>query len=615
MPVMTRVDGFVPLRSYALLGDLRAAALVASDGAVDWLAMPTMERPPVCAALLDPARGGAITLAPTIPFEVTRRYLPGTMVLETTFTTASGVLRVTDALTFGALGTLPWAELARLVDVEDGTVPLAWSVGPGHCLSTAASPWAHVSRATPVLLVGDYHLAVVAEGLGEPDVHTDRVSGEALLAAGQSSLLAVVGTEGEPVHVPRAPEIRERVQRTVETWQHWSQLTAYDGRWRDLVLRSALALRALTLKSTGAIAAAATTSLPEQVGGERNYDYRYAWIRDSAFALDAMSRLGLAEELHAGVSWLLEAVSHDAPALRVFYALSGEPVSDAMITVQNVAGYRHSLPVNIGNGAARQTQLGAYGHLLDAVWHYAMRGGILASTTATMLAGITDHVCDIWRSADAGLWELGAEEQYTSSKLGCWVALDRAVRLGERGQITSPHLPRWRSERDRVRAWIDENCWSEVKQSYTFYAGSDELDAAVLLAARFGFAEPGDRRLNATIDAIVAELGAGRALLYRYSGQQGKEGAFLACSGWLVEGLVHVGRIREAEQWFTEFVTHVNDVGLLTEEIDPSTDELLGNIPQALTHLALINAATTLSAALDGDSSANREQALSVPGL
>jgi GH15 family glucan-1,4-alpha-glucosidase len=523
------------------------------------------------------------------------------------------VLRVTDALTFGALGTLPWAELARLIEVDEGEVPLAWAVKPGHCLSAGTSPWAHVSQATPVLLVGDYHLAVVAEGFGEPEVQSDGVFGEALMTAGCSALLAVVGTEVQPVHVPRASEIRQRVQRTVETWQHWSGLADYDGRWRELVLRSALTLKALTLKSTGAIAAAATTSLPEQVGSERNYDYRYAWIRDSAFALDAMSRLGLAEELHAGVSWLLEAVSHDAPALRVFYALSGEPVSDEMIKVQNVAGYRHSLPVNIGNGAASQTQLGAYGHLLDAVWHYAMRGGILASTTATMLAGITDHVCDIWRSADAGLWELGTQEQYTSSKLGCWVALDRAVRLGEHGQIISPHLPRWRSERGRIRAWIDENCWSEAKQSYTFYAGSDELDAAVLLAARFGFAEPGDRRLNATIDAIDAELGAGRALLYRYSGQQGKEGAFLACSGWLVEALVHVRRIREAEQWFTEFVTHVNDVGLLTEEIDPSTDELLGNIPQALTHLALINAATTLSAALDGDSSAYRERAVSVP--
>ncbi len=601
MTAVHRSDGFAPLCGYALLGDLRAVALVADDGAVDWLAVPTMDSPPVCAALLDPARGGSVALAPAVPFEVTRRYVPGTMVLETTFTTARGVLRVTDALTFGALGTLPWAELARIIDVDDGEVPLAWEVRPGHCMSGGKSPWAHVRGEIPVLIVGDYHLAVVAEGLGEPDIASGGVSGQALLATGQSALLAVVGTEAEPVHVPRATEVRGRMQRTVETWQHWSRLTVYDGRWRDLVLRSALVLKALTLKATGAIAAAATTSLPEQLGGERNYDYRYAWIRDSSFALDAMSRLGLTEELHAGVSWLLEAVSHDAPALRVFYALSGEPVSEEMTRVQNVPGYQHSLPVNIGNRAASQTQLGAYGHLLDAVWHYATHGGVLSSTTATMLAGITDHVCDIWRSADAGLWELGTREHYTSSKLGCWVALDRAVRLGESDQISSPHLARWRCEREWIRAWLDEHCWSEVKQSYTFFAGSDQLDAAVLLAARFGFAEPGDRRLSTTIDAIMEELGAENALLYRYSGQQGKEGAFLACSCWLVEALVHAGRTPEAEQWFTEFVKHVNDVGLLTEEIDPTSADFLGNLPQALTHLALINAATTLDAALDGD--------------
>ena len=212
-------------------------------------------------------------------------------------------------------------------------------------------------------------------------------------------------------------------------------------------------------------------------------------------------------------------------------------------------------------------------------------------------------MCDIWRSADAGLWELGSPEQYTSSKLGCWVALDRAVRLA-RTRVRSPALTSRAGAPNarRIRAWIEEHCWSEVKQSYTFYAGSDELDAAVLLVARFGFSEPGDRRLNTTIDAIMAELGAGNALLYRYSGQQGKEGAFLACSCWLVEALVHAGRTPEAERWFTEFVEHVNDVGLLTEEIDPASGDLLGNLPQALTHLALINAATTLDAALDGNS-------------
>jgi GH15 family glucan-1,4-alpha-glucosidase len=600
---MKRNGGYSDLRSYALLGDLRACALVAEDGAIDWLALPAMDSAPVCAALLDPVRGGSIALAPAVRYEVTRRYLPATMVLETTFTTAEGILQITDALTLGALGALPWTELARIVDVPEGEVPVAWEVRPGHCLAAAKSPWAHLAGETPMLLVGDYHLAVVCDGLGKPTVNSDRVRGRTLLTAGQRALLAVIGTEDEPVHVPSAQEIRTRVTWTTEAWRHWSGLITYHGRWEDLVRRSALLLKALTLKATGAIAGAATTSLPEQPGGKRNFDYRYAWIRDSSFALDAMSRLGLAEELHAGVSWLLDAVSHEAPSLRVFYSLSGQPVSSEMTEVDNVPGYRGSLPVNIGNSAAGQTQLGAYGHLLDAVEHYCAHGGVLSSSTSAMLAGIADHVCDIWRSPDSGLWELGSPEQYTSSKLGCWVALDRAVKLADAHQIVTAHAPRWRSERDAVRAWIEERCWSKRKASYTFYTGSDQLDAAVLLMARFGYSEPGDQRLSTTIDAIIAELGAADGLVYRYSGQQHQEGAFLACSCWLVEALVHAGRTHEAKRLFNQFVSHANDAGLLSEEIDPASGDLLGNIPQALTHLALINAATTLHAALEGTSS------------
>ncbi len=587
------------MRAYALLGDLRGAALVADDGAVDWLALPTLDAPPVCAALLDPGRGGSISLAPTVPFQVSRRYLPGTMVLETTFTTAHGTARVTDALTFGALGTLPWTELARVVQVDDGEVPFAWVVAPGHCLSAGKRPWAHVRQQTPMLLVGDYHLAVVAEGLGEPVVEHERITGEVLARAGRSGLLAVVASQSEPLQVPVADAIRQRVDRTSETWRHWSDLVGYQGRWRDLVLRSALLLKALTLKSTGAIAGAATTSLPEQLGGKRNFDYRFAWIRDASFALDAMNRLGLAEELQAGVTWLLRAVAQEAPSLRVFYDLRGHAVSADMTEVQDVPGYRGSLPVHVGNGAASQSQLGAYGDLLDAVWSYAETGGRLPATTGTMLAEMVDHVCDIWSSADAGLWELGTRERYTSSKLGCWVAMDRAVSLSEAGQITSPNVARWRSEREHIRRYIDERCWSEVKQAYSLHAGSDELDAAVLLMARTGFCPPGDVRLSTTVDAITAELLVEGSLVYRYSGQQDQEGAFLACSCWLVEALVTVGRVQEAEQRFAEFVDHANDVGLLTEEIDPGTGELRGNIPQALTHLAVIGAATTLNTALD----------------
>lgn len=595
----SRTNGFAPLRDYAVLGDMRSAALVASDGAIDWFAMPTMDSPPVCAALLDPEHGGSIMLAPTAPYEVTRRYLPGSMVLETTYATADGSVRVLDALNLGALGTLPWTELARVITVDAGEVPLAWRVSPGHRLGRSRS-WSHVRQGTPMLLAGDCHLAVVTDGVGEPSTDGHAIAGEFIARAGSPALLAVIGSDAEPVHVPAGGEIRDRVDRTVGAWRQWSELVAYNGRWRDIVLRSALTLKALTTQSTGAIAGAATTSLPEKIGGQRNFDYRFAWIRDASFALDAMSRLGLSEELHAGVSWMLDAVAQEAPELRVFYALSGKPVSAQMDEVPGMTGYQGSLPVHVGNSAASQSQLGAYGDLLDAVWRYAEHGGRLDEATGTMLGGMADRVCDTWRSPDAGLWELGDPEQYTSSKIGCWTALDRAVRLADAGQITSLHVQRWKLERDQIHGFVDQECWSETKRAYTFYAGTDELDAAVLLAARTGFCAGDDPRLGTTIDAIAAELAAGGPLLYRYSGQEGKEGAFAACSCWLVEALVHAGRIQEAEDRFEAFVALANDVGLYSEEMNPADRALLGNIPQALTHLAVIGAATALHAAANG---------------
>lgn len=594
---LNRTNGFAALRAYALLGDLRAAALVATDGTIDWLALPTMDAPPVCAALLDPQRGGSITLLPTVPYEVSRRYLPGTMVLETTFTTSVGTVRVTDALNRGALGHLPWTELARVVEVDTGEVPLAWSVRPGHRLSTSTRAWAHLGHDIPLLLVGDQHLAVVAHGLGEPVLDAHGVTGQMVVRADAPGLLAVVGTDAEPLHVPKPAEVIDRVGGSIGIWRQWSGLVSYQGPWRDIVMRSALVLKALTLQPTGAICGAATTSLPEKVGGNRNFDYRFAWIRDASFALDAMARLGLSEELHAGVSWLLNTVAPQAPELGVFYALSGQPVTAEMHKVHGAPGYQRSEPVHVGNAAASQLQLGAYGDLFDAIWRYTNHGGRLDAATGTVMGGMADRVCDLWTTPDAGLWELGDPQHYTSSKIGCWTALDRAVRLTEAGQLTSPHVPRWRLERDEIRSWTNQHCWSPTKRAFTFYAGTDELDAAVLLAARTGFCSGDDPRLHTTIDAIRSELTAGASLLYRYSGQQDKEGAFLACSGWLVEALAHAGRTQEAEKLFEGFVDQANDVGLYTEEIDPDTGELLGNIPQALTHLAVIGAATALTTA------------------
>ncbi len=589
-----RTDGYAPLRSYAVLGDMRGAALVATDGAIDWLAVPVMDAQPVCAAILDPTGGGSIELTPTVPFEVRRRYREATMVLETTFVTELGTVRVTDSLNRGAAGELPWSELARRIEVDEGAVPMRWSVRPGHCLA-GIRPWCHRQHGQLRILVGERMLAVVTCGLGdrEPVLDSHGVGGEFVARAVLPGLLGVVVSERDPLYVPSAEEIAARIDATASIWRHWSGQITYEGPWTETVVRSALTLKALTVAESGAVAAAATTSLPEQIGGKRNFDYRFAWIRDASFAIDAMNRLGLSEEVHAGLTWLLDTVAPEVPALRVFYALDGSAVP-AEMEAGDAPGYRDSRPVNIGNSAADQMQLGCFGDLLDAILRYVNAGGALNAATSTLIGALADRVCELWRSPDAGLWELGDPQPYTISKIACWVALDRALRLIDAGQITNLHGDRWRAEREEIRSWIETNCWSETKRSYTFYAGTDDLDAAVLLAARTGYCDGSDPRLHTTIDAIATELGAGQALLYRYSGQADKEGAFLACSCWMVEAFVHAGRLHEAGQWFTDIVGHANDVGLYTEEIDPASGDLLGNIPQTLSHLAIIGAATAL---------------------
>ena len=350
-----------------------------------------------------------------------------------------------------------------------------------------------------------------------------------------------------------------------------------------------MALKLLLAEDTGAIAAAATTSLPERIGGEKNWDYRFAWVRDTSFTLDAFINLGLHEEVQRSVAWLVDAIGRNGPGLPVFYTLGGQ-VARAQADL-TAPGYAHSRPVRAGNRAADQSQLGIYGDLFDTIWRYCEQGHVLDACTARLLADLADQCCDTWRNPDAGLWELTQREHYTISKIGCWVALDRAARLAQKGQITDVRSARWHEEAEHIRTWIDTNCWSEAKCSYTFFDGTEELDAAVLLAARTGF-NRGDR-LRTSITAIREELGAG-PLVYRYTGANLEEGAFVACTFWMVEALALTRQCDEATELMHQATELVNEVGLLAEEIDVGSRSFLGNFPQGLSHLALINAAFTL---------------------
>ncbi len=610
-----RRDGFAPIGAYGVIGDGRSGALVATDGAIDWWAMPGMGSPPVFAAVLDPGTGGAFTLEPAVPYRVSRRYLPDTNVLETTFSTDGGLVRVVDALNRDGDGLLAWTELAREVRAGTGEVPMRWRVAPGDRFRRVR-PWAWEHRGTPLLRVGDQMIAVIAEDAGEPHVSRSDVSGEFVARPGRDALLALAATDNEPVVVPPAGRVRERLRATEAAWRRWSGTVRYRGPDRDLVVRSALVLKLLTYEPTGALLAALTTSLPERIGGQRNFDYRYGWIRDTSFALDALIQLGLERDAHRTLSWLLSAISGTAPDIRPFYGLRGQvPTELAKLTVP---GYRGSRPAHEGNKAVSQPQWGNYGDMLDSVWLAVDRDAtILDPATARMLELMADRVCDIWARPDSGIWELGRRRHYTISKMACWVTLDRMVRLAERGQVAARDTGRWQAEAAAIRKWVDERCWSAAQHSYTFYAGSDDLDASVLLAGRMGFLAADDPRFGQTIDAIRRELGDG-PLLYRYTGSRQEEGAFLACSFWLVDAMARAGRQDEADEVWKGLIARANDLGLLSEEIDAGSGELLGNIPQALSHLALLMAAHQLAAVRDdeetGDDGAHSPEASHLRG-
>ncbi|MGH3049303.1 MAG: glycoside hydrolase family 15 protein, partial [Gaiellaceae bacterium] len=475
---MERHDGFAAIADYAALGDGRTVALVAADGSVDFMSLPELHSPTTFGALLDPEQGGRFTLAPAGGFEAARRYLGRTNVLETVFRTADGVVRVTEALTLQDGGLLPWIELARRIEGVEGRVRMEWRVEPRF-------DWGRVdptiARRNEIVVAegSGLQLGVHSWGAGEPELDEQAVSGGCEIDAGATALLALTATHEQPLPKPLREHVEARLDATCRVWERWLGMWAYDGPWPEEVARSALALKLLIFAPCGSIAAAPTTSLPEIVGGDKNYDYRYAWVRDSAFTLDALMRLGLPEQVHHSFAWLLRAVRSTAPDLRPFYDIEGG-VPERREELHHLRGWRDSRPVRYGNAAATQLQLGCWGDLLETTDLYVSQGNALDDANAEMLGGCVDRVALIWPDVDSGLWELEEHRHYTSSKISAWTALDRAVRLAERGQLPDRHLAQWREQRERVEAWIEEHCWSEALDAYAGWAGEDCLDAAVL---------------------------------------------------------------------------------------------------------------------------------------
>ena len=577
------------LQSYAAIGDGRSIALVDVEGGIAWWCVPNIDADPLFDRLLDPVGGGVFSLAPVGAYEVTdRRYKADSNVLVSEYRTATGRVRVTDSMNSTLAGRLPWCELARRIEGLEGRVTMAARVVFGTRADTI-SPWLQsnengsIFHAGPVL--GLFRTSASFRPLREED---RTIAVQAEIAAGDRALVAIVAGEDQPLGVPCIADLDARIELTDQAWRTWAEGLRYDGPYREAVRRSALVLKLLLFSPTGAIAAAATTSLPERVGGAKNWDYRYAWVRDAAYALAAFVRLDVIPESQAALQWLLRRLGETGA--QVCYRLDGGAVPP--VRHLDLPGYRGSRPVSIGNRAAAQHQHGIYGDIFQAAADFVSAGNVLDQHSASVLATLADECAERWRMKDAGMWELEEPQHFTMSKISCWQALSRAVELAERGHLPGPCVPRWRRERARIVAWVDAHCWIDAKRAYSFFAGSDKLDASLALAARFGF--DNRDRLSSTLDAIRTELGSG-PWIHRYSGADREEGAFLACTFWLVEGYAELGRRDVARALMDEALAAIPaGVGLLAEMIDPGSGDFLGNLPQGLSHLALIHAALSL---------------------
>jgi GH15 family glucan-1,4-alpha-glucosidase len=585
---VARQAGYLPIEAYGVIGDGRSVVLSGADGSLDWWCVPNMDSPPLFDRLLDAGAGGYFAVTPVEAFTVQRRYRKGSNVLETEFTTASGRALLTESLNSSSAGRLPWAELARRVEGLDGSVAFAVAFRPGRRAGTV-NPYLSASGTHPVFHVGGVlglflHTAGVVA-----TAHTDEgFVGSMTITRGQREVLAIVAGEDEPLVVPRLADVDARIDGSDEEWRKWSDALAIDGDARPTLVRSALALKLLLYSPTGAIAAAGTTSLPERVGGERNYDYRYAWVRDAGYTITAFLRMGAMPEAKAAFTWLLNRVRESDGD--VFYQLDGSKPPE--LREIDVPGYRGSRPVVIGNRVTGQHQHGVYGDIFETTARFVEGGNVLDATSAGTLSRMADECADVWRTPDSGIWELDPPRHYTMSKISAWQALARAVELADGGHLPTTCRDRWARERDRIATWVETHGWSAEKGAFVFYPGSDQLDASIALAVRFRF--DGQDRLRSTLEAIDRELADG-PFHYRYADARGKEGCFLACTFWLAQAWAILGETARAKRMVDDALAALaGGPGTLPEMVDAATLGFLGNVPQGLSHLALVHALVTL---------------------
>jgi GH15 family glucan-1,4-alpha-glucosidase len=600
----------LPIGDYALISDCHSAGLVSRGGSIDWLCFPRLDAPSVFARILDEG-AGAWSIRPPDVTDTSRRYVDDTMVLETTFTTTEGTATLRDALSLGPgerghdVGMKSPHLVIREIACDRGRIEFDVTYSPrpeyGLILPVLTPIEGGIAaRGGADLLMLSTPVDLAIEGCD--------ASGRFSLEQGQSMRFALHHSRSweEPPRVWTQDEIEVRMEDTLAAWRTWSELhQAYEGPWRDLVRLSGRVLQALTYRPTGAVAAAASTSLPEEVGGERNWDYRYAWVRDASLTLEALWVAACPDEAADFFSFMAGAAAaqvNRGSDLQIMFGVGGEHDLTER-ELGHLSGWRGSRPVRVGNGAWNQRQLDVYGELLNAAYRLSDQWDVLDDATASFLVAVADAAAARWRETDQGIWEVrGAPQEFLYSKLMCWVALDCAIKLADRLGATE-RIDGWAKTREEIKDAILQRGWSENAGAFAQAFGSDELDASVLMMPIVGFIPANDPRMLSTIAAIEERLTDEHGLVFRYKshdGLEGEEGTFLLCTFWLAQVQALAGDVDRARATFERAIAFANDLGLLAEEVDPETKELLGNFPQAFSHIGLVNAAWAIAQAEKG---------------
>ncbi|MET8676202.1 glycoside hydrolase family 15 protein [Streptomyces sp. NPDC004647] len=582
------------IEDYALIGDLQTAALVGRDGSIDWLCLPRFDSAACFAALLGDEDNGHWRIAPVSGTTCTHRSYRGeTLVLDTVWETATGTVEVTDFMP--QRDRAP--DVVRIVRGVSGTVDMRSEIRLRFDYGSIV-PWMRRTDGHRIAIAGPDSVWLRSE----PPVTTygkDFCTYADFTVSRGESVACVITWHPSHEQRPRRIDPYEALTSSVESWEKWAARCSYEGPWRDAVMRSLITLKALTYAPSGGIVAAASTSLPEEIGGVRNWDYRFCWLRDSTLTLNALVSSGYLEEAAAWRDWLLRAVAGDPADLQIMYGLAGE----RRLTEFNVPwlpGYEASSPVRIGNAAVEQLQLDVYGEVLDSLYSSREKGLPQEENAWSLQVALMEFLETQWREPDEGLWEVrGPRRHFVHSKVMAWVAADRAVRTLEKFPRLPGDTKRWQAMRDTVHREVCRHGYDADRNTFTQYYGSAELDAATLLIPQVGFLPASDPRVIGTVDAVRRELDHGgfvrRYTIDHVDGLPGGEGAFLACSFWLADALRATGRTKEAADLFEELLALRNDVGLLSEEWDPVTRRQLGNFPQAFSHVGLVNTALALS--------------------